>query len=322
MKITLPRALLITILALLMSDARSIAATPLGTAFTYQGRLNNGTNAANGNYDFRFTVYDSANTAGNIIAGPVTISATRVSSGLFSVTLDFGAGVFDGAARWLEIGVRTNGSAAGFTVLSPRQQLAAVPYALYALTPAGPPGPAGTSFNHVPDIKAFTANETFVVPTNVTKIMVELWGAGGGGGAGYKYGTNAWSGGGGGAGGYAWNVFNVTSNTSYSVVGGVPGQPGEAGGTSSFGNLLSATGGSPGASATSTGHGAGGSGGVSSAGSIAPVRGWSGKAGNYYGQGAGGQVWRGNNGPGTGGDGGGPGEIGRSGDIGAVIVYY
>ena len=46
-----------------------------------------------------------------------------VSNGLFTVTLDFGANTLPGADRWLELGVRTNGSSAAFTTLSPRQQL-------------------------------------------------------------------------------------------------------------------------------------------------------------------------------------------------------
>jgi len=54
-----------------------------------------------------------------------------VSNGLFTVTLDFGGGVFTGQARWLEIAVRTNGSGA-FTALQPRQELMPAPYALYA----------------------------------------------------------------------------------------------------------------------------------------------------------------------------------------------
>ena len=35
--------------------------------------------------------------------------AVGVSNGLFVVTLDPGAGIFDGTARWLEISVSTNG---------------------------------------------------------------------------------------------------------------------------------------------------------------------------------------------------------------------
>jgi hypothetical protein len=101
-----------------------------GTAFTYQGRLNDGANPANGTYDLRFAVYDSSTNPGVLIAGPLTNSSTSLSNGLFTVTLDFGA-VFDGSPRWLEIAVRTNGST-GFNALSPRQQLTPAPYAIFA----------------------------------------------------------------------------------------------------------------------------------------------------------------------------------------------
>lgn len=109
-----------------------------GTAFTYQGRLNDGANPANGNYDLRFTIYDSTNNPGTIIAGPLTNAPSTVSNGLFTVTLDFGAGVFTGNPRWLEIGVRTNGSVSAYSVLSPRQALAASPYAITAGNVTGP----------------------------------------------------------------------------------------------------------------------------------------------------------------------------------------
>ena len=102
-----------------------------GTAFTYQGRLNDGGNAANGSYDLTFKIYDSTNDPGNLVAGPLTNSAVGVSNGLFTVTLDFGDGVFDGNPRWLEIDVRTNGSGP-FATLNPRQALLPAPYAIAA----------------------------------------------------------------------------------------------------------------------------------------------------------------------------------------------
>ena len=105
-----------------------------GTAFTYQGRLNNGGVVANGSYDLQFTIYDSTNDPGTVIAGPLTNSATAVSNGLFTVTLDFG-NVFDGSDRWLDIAVRTNGGSS-FATLSPRQQITPAPYAITALTAA------------------------------------------------------------------------------------------------------------------------------------------------------------------------------------------
>ena len=102
-----------------------------GTAFTYQGKLNDGTNAATGNYDLKFTIYDSTNLPGVVIAGPLTNPAVAVASGLFTVTLDFGGGVFSGPDRFVEVGVRTNGSGA-FATLSPRQKITATPYAITA----------------------------------------------------------------------------------------------------------------------------------------------------------------------------------------------
>ena len=101
-----------------------------GTAFTYQGRLNEGTNPATGRFDLTFKVYDALS-SGTLVAGPLTNAATGVTNGLFTVALDFGATPFTGAARWLEIGVRTNGGAS-FSTLSPLQPLTAAPYALYA----------------------------------------------------------------------------------------------------------------------------------------------------------------------------------------------
>ena len=79
-----------------------------GNAFTYQGRLNDGANPATGIYDLGFALFD-AGSVGTQQGNLVTNTATVVSNGLFTVTLDFGYDVFTGDARWLEIGVRTNG---------------------------------------------------------------------------------------------------------------------------------------------------------------------------------------------------------------------
>lgn len=102
-----------------------------GTAFTYQGRLNSGTNVATGNYDFSFAIFNAV-TGGTQQGGGLTNATTAVSNGLFTVTLDFG-NQFPGAARWLEMAVRTNGGGA-FTTLAPRQPLTPTPYAVFANT--------------------------------------------------------------------------------------------------------------------------------------------------------------------------------------------
>ena len=100
-----------------------------GTAFTYQGRLNSGANPAGGIYDLRFAIYDAA--GGDSLWGVLTNAATPVTNGLFTVTLDFGPGVFTGNPRWLEIAVRTNGATA-FATLAPRQPITPTPYAITA----------------------------------------------------------------------------------------------------------------------------------------------------------------------------------------------
>lgn len=114
-------------LALTVGSAMVVCADHFGTAFTYQGKLAAGTNAANGLYDLQFKLYN----AGNDQVGPtLTTNALAVTNGLFTVGLDFGDGMFIGPPRWLEIGVKTNGASA-FVSLSPRQALSPTPYALY-----------------------------------------------------------------------------------------------------------------------------------------------------------------------------------------------
>ncbi len=101
-----------------------------GTAFTYQGRLNTGTNPATGPYDLTFSLF-AASSGGATYAGPVTNTAVGVTNGLFTTMIDFGPGVFTGGSNWLSIGVRTNGGTT-FTTLTPRQQLTPTPYAIFA----------------------------------------------------------------------------------------------------------------------------------------------------------------------------------------------
>ena len=129
-------------LALLLTIIQPLStAFAQGTAFTYQGRLNNGTNPATGSYDLTFTLF-ATNSGGVAVAGPITNSATAVSSGLFTTTIDFGAN-FPGADRWVEISVRTNGSGL-FLTLIPRQKLTPTPYAITAANVIPGGGLSGT----------------------------------------------------------------------------------------------------------------------------------------------------------------------------------
>jgi hypothetical protein len=119
---------------LLLAVASSLQAAPMGTAFNYQGKLSDGTNAVTGLYDFQFSLWDAVS-GGAQSGSTVPQNATPVTNGLFNVTLDFGSSVFSGSARWLQVSVRTNG-AGGFSTLSPRQPIAPTPYALYSANAA------------------------------------------------------------------------------------------------------------------------------------------------------------------------------------------
>ena len=125
--------LAVVFLLLSIFTTRLSTASAQGTAFTYQGRLNDGANPASGTYDLRFAVYDAL-TSGAQQGVLVTNTTTAVSNGLFTVTLDFG-NQFPGANRWLEIAVRTNGVGT-FSVLTPRQQINSTPYAVQAVNAA------------------------------------------------------------------------------------------------------------------------------------------------------------------------------------------
>lgn len=103
-----------------------------GSLFTYQGRLtvSNGV-AATGLYDMQFKLRPGASST-NQVGGTLTNAPVGVTNGLFTVSLDFGASALNGLPLWLEIGVRTNGSPAAYTVLAPNQQITPTPYASFS----------------------------------------------------------------------------------------------------------------------------------------------------------------------------------------------
>ena len=92
--------------------------------------MDGGGSPVTGLYDFTNALYN-ASSGGAQAGSTITLTAVPVTNGLFTVILDFGAGVFNGTTHWLQIGVRTNGGAA-FTGLSPRQELTPTPYAIFA----------------------------------------------------------------------------------------------------------------------------------------------------------------------------------------------
>jgi Collagen triple helix repeat (20 copies) len=140
--------------------------------------------------------------------------------------------------------------------------------------PAGVAGPSG-SFN---GISEFTSTGLFTVPAGVTRLLVDMYGAGGAGGGSFAS-SPFIGGGGGGAGAYSRGVITVEPGSLLSIVVGQTGRagfdsgyygPATSGGAGGFSmitlfgtnrDLLSAQGGSGGEAGSLSG-GSGGNGGA------------------------------------------------------------
>ncbi|MGD8794252.1 MAG: tail fiber domain-containing protein [Anaerolineae bacterium] len=108
---------------------------PVGSAFTYQGRLLDDGLPVDNDCDFQFDLWDAAS-GGAQLGTTQSLDAVPVADGYFTVYLNgsgqFGGDVFQGKARYLAISVRCPTGAGTYASLG-RQALAATPYAHYAL---------------------------------------------------------------------------------------------------------------------------------------------------------------------------------------------
>ena len=105
-------------------------------SFTYQGKLTDAGNAANGQYDLQFRLYD-ADTGGTQVGPPVIKEDVQVTLGVFTVDLDFGSSPFTSStANFLEISVRPGVSTSTFTPLTPLQRITRSPYAVQTIRAA------------------------------------------------------------------------------------------------------------------------------------------------------------------------------------------
>ncbi len=119
---------------LLVAPTAVLAQTPMGTTFTYQGKITlsnipiEGTDCC-----FDVSLWDAA--LGGTQLATWGICGPDVSEGLFTLPVDFGQDMFDGTARWLEIAVCCQppddcSLFANFTTLTPRQKVTPAPHAL------------------------------------------------------------------------------------------------------------------------------------------------------------------------------------------------
>ena len=174
MKSQIKFSVIITVLCLIVFPVEVAVAVPIGTAFTYQGRLIDANEPADGLYDFQFRLFDDANTVtGNQVGGDVNKPDVDVIDGYFTIGLDFGSdpNMFNGDARWLEIDVRIGDSndPNAYSTLMPRQELTPTPYALQTrgifVDDSGNVGIGTTSPGAKLEVKGRIKDETgFVMP--------------------------------------------------------------------------------------------------------------------------------------------------------------
>lgn len=100
----------------------TIAHAQFTPQITFQGRLDDAGQPAEGDYDFVFRLFD-APAGGNLVAGPVNVNDVPVSDGIFTALVNFGPAAFNADQRWIQVSVQ------GQTLL-PRQYVTPTPYAL------------------------------------------------------------------------------------------------------------------------------------------------------------------------------------------------
>lgn len=112
------------------------------TVFTYQGRLESSGASVSGTADLKFRLYPQS-AGGSMIGAEVSRTGVAIDAGVFATDLDFGDAAFlPGAARWLEIDVRSPSGLGAYTTIAPRTPINPTPLAQglagATITRAGP----------------------------------------------------------------------------------------------------------------------------------------------------------------------------------------
>jgi hypothetical protein len=118
-------------LLLLAALSFTLSGFAQGNIFTFQGRVNDSSGPVNGPAELRFTLWDvESGGAMPLASNAPPVLALTVSNGLFTVPLNFGAGRFNGADRWVQVELRT--TLGPFITITPRQKVTPTPYAITA----------------------------------------------------------------------------------------------------------------------------------------------------------------------------------------------
>ena len=246
---------LLSLGGLLLITCLLVAQSP--QKLTYQSVIRNvqGKLVSNTNVGIRFSILQGSSTGLNVYSETFTTMTNL--NGLLSV--EIGTGITTGNFSTIDLSqgpyyLKSETDPSGGTNYSITgvSQFLSVPYALYAAkanvdgsetkivagtnisvsgtgTIANPYviGNGGYPQNNTIII---TSSQTWTVPSSVSKIKVELWGAsGGGGGAGayaYSYSYILNNGGAGGSGGFAEEVVSVTQNQQFAITIGSGGNHG------------------------------------------------------------------------------------------------
>ena len=84
----------------------NIQADPIGSAFSYQGRLYDEGNPAEGLYDLRFKLFNDPDGSGTQIGSTFDIDDIELINGYFNTKLDFGSGIYGSQKLWIQTSIR------------------------------------------------------------------------------------------------------------------------------------------------------------------------------------------------------------------------
>lgn len=193
-------------------DGTDAVQATLGSAITYQGNLKKSGQPVNATCSFQFSLWDAAS-GGAQTGATQTVNNAPVQAGVFTVRLDFG-NHFTGEARWLQTALQCAGDG-GYTTLTSRQPLTAVPYAIGLLPGAQIEQPAANGRALIG--RATNTNGIGVLGESAS--WAGVWGQ-----STSASGVVGWSGG-----QYAGGVYGENTGQGYGVYGKAPNSAGVLG---------------------------------------------------------------------------------------------